>query len=102
MPKAIIIGAGFGGLATAGLLAQQGYQVQVFEKNEGPGGRASIWREKGYTFDLGPSWYLMPDVFEHFFNQLGHSAQDFLQLKRLDPQYQAFFHPKTWSKFKQT
>jgi phytoene dehydrogenase-like protein len=63
----IIVGAGFGGLSAAALLAKDGHEVTVLEKNEGPGGRASVFKEKGFTFDMGPSWYLMPDVYETFF-----------------------------------
>jgi 1-hydroxy-2-isopentenylcarotenoid 3,4-desaturase len=65
--------------------------VEVFEKNEGPGGRASVYRENGYSFDMGPSWYLMPDVFERFFDGFGRKPEDFFELKRLDPSYRIFF-----------
>jgi len=63
----IVVGSGFGGLAAAALLGKQGYEVIVLEKNSLPGGRARIYKENGYSFDMGPSWYLMPDVFEAFF-----------------------------------
>lgn len=89
--KIIIIGAGIGGLATAALLGKEGYQVTVIEKNKLPGGRAAIWKSKGFTFDMGPSWYLMPDVFEHFFAKFNKQAKDLLNLKRLDPHYRVFF-----------
>ena len=69
--KAVVIGAGYSGLATAGLLAQQGWQVIVIEKNGLCGGRAQTYSEKGFIFDMGPSWYLMPPAFEHFFNRFG-------------------------------
>lgn len=92
---AIVIGAGFGGLATAALLAKQGYSVTVLEKNEGPGGRASVWREQGFTFDLGPSWYLMRDVFNRFFGEFGKKDSDFFTVERLDPSYRIFFDSKT-------
>jgi phytoene dehydrogenase-like protein len=91
MKKAIIIGSGFGGLGTACLLAKAGYEVVVLEKNEQPGGRASVYSEKGYTFDMGPSWYLMPDIFEHFFKLMGERVEDFLDLQKLQPSYRIFF-----------
>jgi phytoene dehydrogenase-like protein len=59
--RAVVVGAGFGGLATASLLAKDGWQVTVVEKNDSVGGRARYWREKGFAFDIGPSWYLMPE-----------------------------------------
>jgi phytoene desaturase len=91
MAKAIIIGSGFGGLSTACLLAKDGYQVEIFEKNEQPGGRASQKEVNGYTFDMGPSWYLMPDVFEHFYQVLGENIQDHLELIKLSPSYKIWF-----------
>jgi len=87
----VIVGAGIGGLATACLLSKDGYKVSLFEKNEGPGGRAGQLKAKGFTFDTGPSWYLMPDVYEHFFSLLGEDARQLLDLKRLDPNYRVFF-----------
>lgn len=92
---AIVIGAGVGGLATAALLAKDGYHVTVLEKNEQAGGRASQLKKQGFTFDMGPSWYLMPDVFEKFFHNFGYSVSDFLKLQRLSPQYRIFFADKT-------
>lgn len=92
--KIIIIGAGFGGLSAAALLAQSGHEVTVFEKNSQPGGRAMVYRDKGFTFDMGPSWYLMPDVFERFFARFHKTPQNFLNLVRLDPAYRIFFSPK--------
>jgi len=92
---AIVIGSGIGGLATAALLAKDGYQVTVIEKNEQPGGRASQFKSEGFTFDMGPSWYLMPDVFERFFRQFGASTSDYLELIRLKPHYRIFFADKT-------
>ena len=62
--KTIVVGLGFGGISAAALLARDSYEVTVFEKNEQPGGRASVYSEEGYNFDMGPSWYLMPDVFQ--------------------------------------
>lgn len=87
----IIIGSGIGGLATACLLAEQGYRVQVFEKNEQLGGRVSVFEAEGFRFDMGPSWYLMPDIFEHFFELLGERVEDHLTLQKLDPSYRVFF-----------
>ncbi|NVO67148.1 phytoene desaturase family protein [Methanofollis tationis] len=89
--KAAIVGAGFGGLSAAALLAKEGFDVEVIEKNEQPGGRASVYSEKGFTFDMGPSWYLMPDVYETFFAAFGKKPEDFYTLKRLDPAYRIFF-----------
>ena len=90
--KVVIIGAGFGGLAAAALLARDGFEVTVVEKNEQPGGRASIHKDKGFTFDMGPSWYLMPDVYENFFAEFDKKPEDvFDDLHRLDPAYRIFF-----------
>jgi len=89
--KAIVVGAGFGGLAAAGLLARDGYKVNVIEKNEQVGGRASVWKKDGFTFDMGPSWYLMPDVFEKFFAEFNKKPEDYMDLVRLDPSYRVFF-----------
>lgn len=89
--KVKIIGSGFAGLSAAAHLAKQGYEVDVFEKNEGPGGRASFFQAQGFSFDMGPSWYWMPDVFEHFFNQFGTSVAEQYNLVRLDPGYRIYF-----------
>ena len=89
--KTVIVGAGFGGLAAAALLARDGAEVTVLEKNEQAGGRASVHRDAGFTFDMGPSWYLMPDVFDRFFAVFGRKPADFFELKRLDPSYRIFF-----------
>lgn len=82
-----IIGSGIGGLGTAALLAKEGHEVTIFEKNEKIGGRCNIIEEKGYKFDTGPSWYLMPDVFERFFAEFDKSSNDYFKLIRLDPHY---------------
>ena len=88
---AVVIGAGFSGLSTAAYLAKSGYKVTVLEKHDGPGGRARQWCADGYTFDMGPSWYCMPDVFETFFSHFGKKPSDYYQLERLDPSYSIFF-----------
>ena len=67
----IDIGSGVGGLSTAILLAKKGYEVTVLEKNASFGGRGGVFSAKGFQFDMGPSWYLMPDIFEHFFSLIG-------------------------------
>ncbi|GAB4421668.1 MAG: phytoene desaturase family protein [Bacteroidia bacterium] len=89
----IVIGAGFAGLAAAALLGKAGFRVTILEKNEQPGGRARRWEHDGFTFDMGPSWYWMPDVFEHFFGLFGKPVSDYYQLVRLDPAYRVFFGP---------
>ncbi|MDI6841575.1 MAG: phytoene desaturase family protein [Methanothermobacter wolfeii] len=89
--EVIIVGSGFGGLSAAALLAKEDFNITVIEKNEGPGGRASVYSEGGFTFDMGPSWYLMPDIFQKFFEEFGKNPDDFFELKRLDPSYKVFF-----------
>ena len=91
MKTAGIIGSGFAGLAAACSLAKEGFKVKVFEKNEGLGGRARKFEEQGFMFDMGPSWYWMPEVFENFFNTFGKSASDYYNLVRLDPSYNVVF-----------
>jgi len=92
MPKKInIIGSGFSSLAAACYLAQAGYDVEVFEKNSTLGGRARQLVRDGFTFDIGPTWYWMPDVFERFFGDFGKKASDYFQLNRLDPAYEVYF-----------
>lgn len=90
--KALVIGAGFAGLSTACYLARDGYDVTILEKNNSPGGRARQYDAgNGFVFDMGPSWYWMPDVIEAFFNDFNKSASDYYTLKRLDPGYRVFF-----------
>ena len=90
--RVVVIGAGIGGLGTAGLFAKKGYEVTVLEKNATLGGRANIFEADGFRFDMGPSWYLAPDLFEHYFNLLGEKVSDHLELVRLAPSYRIFFH----------
>ncbi|MBP6432011.1 MAG: oleate hydratase [Ferruginibacter sp.] len=92
MKQIVIIGSGFAGLSTACFLAKAGYQVTVVEKQKTPGGRARQLIENGFVFDLGPSWYWMPDVFERFFNQFGKKVSDYYTLERLDPSYKIYWH----------
>ncbi|MBT30142.1 MAG: phytoene dehydrogenase [Thalassobius sp.] len=87
----IVIGAGFAGLSAAISLADKGYSVKILEKNSVAGGRARYFKEQGFTFDMGPSWYWMPDVFENFFNRFGKKTSDYYELVRLDPSYRVFF-----------
>ena len=86
-----VIGSGFSGLSSATYLANQGHNVYVLEKNSKLGGRARQFSSKGFTFDMGPSWYWMPDVFEKYFNDFDKNIKDYLKLKRLDPSYKVFF-----------
>lgn len=91
---AVIIGSGFGGVGLAAMLAKAGYSVDVYEKNESLGGRASVFDAEGFHFDMGPSWYLMPDVFEQFFSLLGEKVEDHFTLVKLSPSYRVFFKDK--------
>jgi len=92
MAKSVsIIGSGFAGLSAASFMAKKGWQVTVIEKNSSPGGRAAQLKEAGFTFDMGPSFYWMPDVFERYFNQFGKKAADYYTLKRLDPSYRIYW-----------
>ena len=86
-----VIGAGFAGLSAAAYLARDGYRVRLLEKNEGLGGRARQFSAEGFTFDMGPSWYWMPEIFEQFFNDFGSSAADHYELVRLDPSYEIVY-----------
>lgn len=88
---AVIIGGGISGLATAALLAREGLRVTLVESRDELGGRAGRWERDGFSFDTGPSWYLMPEVFDHFFRLLGTSAQEQLELIRPDPAYRVYF-----------
>lgn len=92
----VVIGAGFSGLSCACHLAKQGYKVTLLEKNDQPGGRARSYSEKGFTWDMGPSWYWMPDVFERFFGEFDKKVSDYYQLDRLDPSYRVKFENDVW------
>ena len=89
--KIAIIGSGFSSLSAAAYLAKKKFEVHVYEKNETLGGRARQLKKEGFTFDMGPSWYWMPDVFESFYNDFGKKTSDFYNLERLDPGYQVVF-----------
>jgi phytoene desaturase len=91
MKEIVIIGSGFSSLAAACFLAKKGHKVNVFEKNESLGGRCSQYQAEGFTFDMGPSWYWMPEVFENFFNAFDKKVEDFYKLIRLDPSYRVVF-----------
>ena len=91
--RVVVIGAGFSGLSVATSLAQQNFDVTILEKNSSPGGRARSFSEDGFTFDMGPSWYWMPDVFDQYFDTFGKRVADYYELVRLDPAYTIFFGP---------
>jgi phytoene desaturase len=91
MQKVAVIGSGFSGLAAAACLAKENFEVTLFEKNSSAGGRARKFEKDVYLFDMGPSWYWMPDVFEKYFGLFGKSPADFYSLTRLDPSYRVFF-----------
>jgi len=91
MKKIIIIGSGFSSLASSCYLAKQGYEVEIFEKNDTIGGRARQYKKEGFTFDIGPTWYWMPDVFERFFADFNKLPSDYYQLLKLSPAYKVFF-----------
>lgn len=88
------MGSGYSSLASASYLAQQGHEVTVFEKNSMIGGRARQWQKEGFVFDMGPTFYWMPDVFEKFFEDFGHKPSDYYELVRLDPGYEIYFGEK--------
>jgi len=89
--KLAVIGAGIGGLAAAALLARKGFSVEIFEKNDQSGGRARYWTSGAYRFDMGPSWYLMPEVFERWFKLLDRRIEDYCKIKKLPVSYRTFF-----------
>jgi len=87
-----VIGSGVSGLSAAAVLALEGHKVKVFEKNENLGGRMRQFQAEGFTFDMGPSWYWMPDVFEKFFARFGYKSSDFYELVKLDPGFQVIYN----------
>lgn len=89
--KVVIIGSGFAGMSAACFMAKENWQVTVLEKLEQPGGRARQLKAEGFTFDMGPSWYWMPDIFERFFQQFNKNVSDYYSLKRLDPSYRIYW-----------
>lgn len=89
--RVIVIGSGFSGLSAATFLADKGFQVTVLEKNNDLGGRARKFEAEGFTFDMGPSWYWMPDVFDRYFETFGKKTSDYYDLERLDPSYHVVF-----------
>ncbi len=91
MKKVAIIGSGFSSLSAACYLAKSGFKVSLFEKNDTVGGRARQLKKQGFTFDIGPSWYWMPDIFEKFFGDFGKKTSDYYQLDKLSPAYKIFF-----------
>lgn len=95
MKKIIVIGAGFAGLATATSLADKGFEVTILEKNATLGGRARLFEVDGFRFDMGPSWYWMPDVFENYFAKFNKKPSDYYHLIRLDPSYAVIFDSNT-------
>ncbi|MCB0453489.1 MAG: oleate hydratase [Aequorivita sp.] len=91
MKKITIIGSGISSLAASCYLAQAGYNVTIYEKNKTIGGRARQLKKDGFTFDMGPTWYWMPDVFERFFSDFGKVPSDFYELEKLNPAYIVYF-----------
>lgn len=108
MKRVGVIGSGFAGLSCSAFLAKAGFEVTVFEQHSKPGGRARVYHDQGFIFDMGPSWYWMPDVFERFYNSFGYNTFDFYRLKRLDPSYTIHFQDETievaaeWERLKST
>jgi phytoene desaturase len=89
--QVLVIGAGFAGLSTAALLAKEGFQVTILEKCDSPGGRARLWEKDGFAFDMGPSWYLMPEVFDAYFRLFGKERDQYYRLNKLSTHYKVFF-----------
>ena len=91
MKKIAIIGSGFSSLSAACYLANSGFEVAIYEKNNTVGGRARQLKKQGFTFDIGPSWYWMPDIFEKFFKDFGKTTSNYYALNKLSPAYKIFF-----------
>jgi len=89
--KAIVIGSGFAGLSAASFLAKAGWEVEVLEKHDQPGGRCRHFKTEGFSFDMGPSWYWMPDVFDRYFGCFGKKVSDYYELIRLEPSYRIYW-----------
>lgn len=89
--KCIVIGSGFASLSAACYMAKAGWNVSIYEKNDSVGGRASQFKKDGFTFDMGPSWYWMPDIFDKFFADFNKKTSDYYQLDQLSPAYKIFF-----------
>lgn len=106
--RVVVIGSGFAGLSAASFMAKAGWQVTVVEKNAAPGGRARQLKESGFTYDMGPSWYWMPDVFERYFGCFGKKVNDYYKLLRLDPSYRIYWNddftdiPASYDELKKT
>jgi phytoene desaturase len=90
--KVLVIGAGFAGLSAASFMAKAGWHVTLIEKHSIPGGRARNFTAEGFTFDMGPSWYWMPDVFERYFELFNRSVSDYYSIQRLDPSYRVYWN----------
>ena len=95
MKKVIVIGSGFSSLSASCYLAKAGFEVELFEKNDTVGGRARQLVKDGFTFDMGPSWYWMPDIFDKFFADFNKKTSDYYQLDKLNPAYKIFFEDDT-------
>ncbi|MCB0477279.1 MAG: phytoene desaturase [Crocinitomicaceae bacterium] len=94
--QVVVVGGGISGLSSACYLAKEGHQVVVIEKNPQLGGRMNLLQDQGFNFDMGPSWYWMPEVFEDFFKDFGKHTNDYYQLIKLDPSYQIIWDDQTW------
>ena len=92
MARIAVIGSGFAGLSAATTLADQGHEVHLYEQHLQTGGRARTFSAEGFTFDMGPSWYWMPDVFDRYFAQFGRKVKDLYDLVRIDPSYRVEFN----------
>jgi phytoene desaturase len=94
--KVIVAGAGFSGMSLAANLVKKDFNVEVYEKNESPGGKIRQYVSDGFIFDMGASIYFFPEIFERYYNRFNHTSSDFYSLKRLDPAYRVFFNPEKY------